>query len=69
MFLRLKPQALYRPQTACGRYCPWEPTALKSLGRLYLSPTVVTATITPGTKAKPVPEEYLIEGFPESAAF
>jgi hypothetical protein len=26
----LRPQAMYRPQTACGRYCPWEPTALHS---------------------------------------
>jgi hypothetical protein len=22
------PRTGYRPQTACGRYCPWEPTAL-----------------------------------------
>ena len=27
--IKLKPQAIYRPQTACGRYCPWEPTALR----------------------------------------
>jgi hypothetical protein len=39
------PQAVYRPQTACGRYCPWEPTALNSFGRLCLSPLIVTATI------------------------
>ncbi len=23
-----EPRTTYRPQTVCGRYCPWEPTAL-----------------------------------------
>src|ERR1700722_12704973 len=26
---RLDPGAVRRPQTACGRHCPWEPTALR----------------------------------------
>jgi hypothetical protein len=24
----VRPRTAYRPQTVCGRYCPWEPTAL-----------------------------------------
>src|SRR5688500_3195512 len=28
----VKPRTRYRPQTACGRTCPWEPTALRVTG-------------------------------------
>src|SRR4051794_19263575 len=27
-----KPRTACRPQTACGRHCPWEPTALHETG-------------------------------------
>ncbi len=28
-FVLVKPRTSYRPQTVCGRCCPWEPTALR----------------------------------------
>src|SRR5258706_8664639 len=32
-FLIVGPRTAYRPQNACGRYCPWEPTALNVIGQ------------------------------------
>ena len=43
---RFRPQAGYRPQTICGRYRPWEPTALHDSSGV-LHHLAVTATATP----------------------
>ena len=41
-----KPRIRDRPQTACGRYCPWEPTALKvERNDSAFEPSRVTATV------------------------
>ena len=32
LFLVTEPRTACRPQTACGRHCPWEPTALHETG-------------------------------------
>ncbi len=51
LWLTPKTRIRYRPQTACGRYRPWEPTALRVPGGHRGHPCLS------GVKAKPVPHQ------------
>jgi hypothetical protein len=51
-----KPRTACRPQTACGRHCPWEPTALHEIFGQPSDRPSVTVTDTLSPKAKSVPQ-------------
>jgi hypothetical protein len=67
----VEPRTMYRPQTVCGRYCPWEPTALKSYSSGFTSPLRIInfLTTTNNSKAKRVPRKISLKILAKHALF
>ena len=67
---RLWPRTSHRPQTACGRCSPWEPTALRCPGDHYNRPPSAIVFDRDGKPIEnPVPPRILVWNFLRESRF